>query len=316
MRIAPPFVAMLLLLIGLSCHGPETRSDATISIDLTHPGLGFSPTMYGIFFEDINHAGDGGLYAELIQNRDFEYNRVPEDMHWKDDSTIVNPNGWTERYHRPDDLHAWSLIQGGEASARCSLEKANPMNAANPQSLRLEVLSLGEGRAAVANGGYWGIPARKGARYNLSFYARKDSRSSGVLTASLENSSGLKYGSQTINGITDKWSKFQAALLCDNDDPQARFVLAAGSPGTVWLDVVSLFPVETWKDRPNGMREDLAQMLAGLKPSFLAFSGWLCGRGGHTREPHSMEAHDWRHSVTPRTLEPLGLPIHGWARLP
>ena len=273
MRIWPSFLAILFVLIGMSCQRPETRPDATISIDLTHPGLGFSPTMYGIFFEDINHAADGGLYAELIQNRDFEYNGAPEDMRWKDDSTIVNPNGWTERYHRPDDLHAWTLLQEGEASARCSLEKANPINAANPQSLRLEVLSLGEGRAAVANGGYWGIPARKGARYSLSFYARKDSRSSGALNASLENSSGQKYASQTITGLTDKWNRFQATLLCDNDDPQARFVLAAGSTGTIWLDVVSLFPAETWKDRPNGMREDLAQMLADLNPSFLRFPG-------------------------------------------
>jgi hypothetical protein len=82
-------------------------------------------------------------------------------MRWIDDSTIVNPKGWKGSYRRPDDLHAWSLIREGGAAARMQLEKANPLNATNPQSMRFEVLELGHGRAAVANGGYCGIPVRK-----------------------------------------------------------------------------------------------------------------------------------------------------------
>jgi alpha-N-arabinofuranosidase len=157
-------LSVIVALSSLACQGPQAQSDATISIDVAHPGPAFSPTMYGVFFEDINHAADGGLYAELIQNRDFEYNRVPEDMRWKDDSTIVNQHGWIERYRKPDELFAWSLVQEGGASARISLERSNPVNAANSQSLRLDVRSLGTGRAGVANGGYWGVPVRKGVQ--------------------------------------------------------------------------------------------------------------------------------------------------------
>lgn len=108
-------------------------------------------------------------------------------MRWKDDSTVVNPKGWTERYRKPDDLHAWSLVQEGGASARIFLEKLNPVSASNSQSLRLDVINPGSGRTGVANSGYWGIPARKGARYELSFYARKNERFTGTLTASLDS---------------------------------------------------------------------------------------------------------------------------------
>ena len=266
------FVVVLVTICGMSCRSSRSQS-CTISLDFTKPGPALSLSMYGIFFEDINHAADGGLYAELIQNRDFESNKVPEDMTWIDDSTIVNPNGWKGSYRRPDDLRFWSLIQEGGAVAQMQLEKRNPLNANNPQSMRFEILKAGKGRAAVANEGFWGIAARKGATYNLSLYARKDSRFDGGLTATLESSSGEKYASQQIAGIDGSWEQFRATLTSSADDPHARFVLAAGSRGTVWLDVVSLFPEETWNMRPNGLRKDLARMLAEMRPSFVRFPG-------------------------------------------
>jgi alpha-L-arabinofuranosidase len=273
MKTLAACLAMAMVWSTLSCQRAEKKPDATIGIDVTSPGLPMSPTMYGIFFEDINHAADGGLYAELIQNRDFEYNRVPEEMHWKDDSTIVNENGWTEKYRKPEDLFAWSLIEEGGASCRISLERMNPLNPTNSQSLRMEVHTLGTGRVAVANDGYWGIPVRKGMRYNLSLYARKDARSAGTLTASLEGRHGQRYASQQLTSVTTKWQKFTATLVSEGNDTLARLILAPGSTGTMWFDVVSLFPAETWKDRPGGMRKDLAGMLADLRPSFLRFPG-------------------------------------------
>jgi len=266
------FTVLTLSVCSISCRPPKNQP-AVISIDFAHPGPALSPSMYGIFFEDINHAADGGLYAELLQNRDFEYNRSPEGMRWIDDSTIVNQKGWRGSYRRPDDLHSWSLIREGGATARMQLEKANPQNAMNPQSMRFEVLELGHGRAAVANGGYWGIPVRAGVNYHLSFYARKDNHSTGALTASLESSSGQIYASQEITGLTGMWKQFRATLTSSSDDPGARFVLSAGSTGTVWLDVVSLFPGDRWNNRPNGLRRDLAQMLADMRPSFVRFPG-------------------------------------------
>ena len=263
----------IVVLMGLSCSPSRDQTEAEITIDLARPGPELSREMYGIFFEDINHASDGGLYAELIQNRDFEYNRPPEGMRWIDDSTVVNPMGWKIQYRKPDDLHAWSLVLEGDASASVQLETRDPLNATNPQSMRLEVTRLGAGRAAVTNGGYWGIPVRKEATYRLSFYARKDSRSSGRLMASLESPSGQSYASHEVTGLTAKWERFEATLISTGDDPRARFVLSAGSAGTIWLDGVSLFPQETWKNRPNGLRADLARMLDDLRPSFLRFPG-------------------------------------------
>jgi alpha-L-arabinofuranosidase len=266
------FAVLILSVWSISCRPPKNQP-AIVSIDFAHPGPALSPSMYGIFFEDINHAADGGLYAELIQNRDFEYNRTPEGMRWIDDSTIVNPKGWKGSYRRPDDLHAWSLIREGGANARMQLENTNPLNATNPQSMRFEVLDIGHGRAAVANGGYWGIPVSKGMMYHLSFYARKDPHCDGALTATLESSSGKIYASQEITGLTGMWKQFRATLTSGSDDPRARFVLSAGSTGTVWLDVVSLFPGDRWNHHPNGLRRDLAQMLADMRPSFVRFPG-------------------------------------------
>jgi alpha-L-arabinofuranosidase len=240
---------------------------------MADPGREFSPDMYGIFFEDINHASDGGLYAELIRNRDFENNRVPEDMHWLNDSTIANSPGWTEKYIRPGELEFWSLVQEGGARAGMYLEREHPLNGNNYQSMRFVISSLGNGRAAVANDGYWGISLKKGASYRLSLYARGDKDFNGTLTATLESRSGQVYSSQKIAGIGSSWEQFHVVLTAGAGDPNARLVIAAGSIGTVWLDMVSLFPEETWNNRPNGLRKDLVQKLADLNPSFFRFPG-------------------------------------------
>lgn len=269
-----PVIISLFLAIG-SLYGQKAsgQTDATIRINMAHPGYELSEDMYGIFFEDINHAADGGLYAELIRNRDFETNRAPEDMRWLNDSTVVNRKGWKEKYARPGDLHSWSLIRDGGAIAAICLEKEHPLNKNNSQSMRFVIDHTGNGRAAVANDGYWGIPVKRGADYLLSLYARKDKQFTGTLTATLESSDGKIYASQQITGIESGWKQFHAVLTAGTDDPNARFVLSAGSTGTVWLDVISLFPGDTWNNRPNGLRKDLVQKLADLNPSFLRFPG-------------------------------------------
>lgn len=272
MRYRFRYVVLMLLLWTAPVCAQDTRS-ARITIDASDPGRPMSPSMYGIFFEDINHAADGGLYAELIRNRDFEYHRAPEDMRWIDDSTVVNPQGWKTAYRRPADLQFWSLIQEGGATARMQLETAAPLHRSNPHSMRFEVLRGTPGRAGVANGGYWGIPLRKGAAYRLSLYARKDAQASGRITATLESATGHPYASLQIAGISNEWQQFHGTLTAGADDPQARIVLSTTDPGTIWFESVSLFPVETWKDRPNGMRKDLAEFLDRMRPSFLRFPG-------------------------------------------
>ncbi|MBC7288898.1 MAG: hypothetical protein H5T86_12850, partial [Armatimonadetes bacterium] len=239
-RVSRTLAATSLLLAAVCSH----CSPAEITINAAEPGHRISPRLWGIFFEEINHAGDGGLYAELLRNRDFEDGTPP---------------------------HAWTLIQTMGARGRMAIDDSMPLNQHTPHSLRLEIIRLGGGRVGVANSGYWGIPVRKGGRYLLSFFARAEGFR-GKLTASLENL-GAVYARAEASGVSRQWKRFTCTLLCSGDDPAAQLVLSATTPGKVWLDVVSLFPEDTFKHRPNGLRADLAKMLCDLRPSFCRFPG-------------------------------------------
>jgi DUF1680 family protein/alpha-L-arabinofuranosidase len=239
-------------LIGKSDEWPPVQK-AAIKVQTDKPGVKFAPTLYGLFFEEINHAGDGGLYAELVRNRSFE------------DGEKLNP---------------WMLVTGGTRTGEIALDKEKPMSAKNPQSLRLKVGAAGEGKVGVANPGFWGIALKKGAKYCLSFYARAADGFAGPLVVTLESANGSKkYAEAKIGGIGAGWTPVATTLTASDTDPSARLAIVADKPGTVWLDVVSLFPQDTWKGRENGLRADLAEMLVGLKPSFVRFPGgcWVEG---------------------------------------
>jgi alpha-L-arabinofuranosidase len=212
---------------------------AHIDIDAAAQGVPISPVLYGIFFEEINHAGDGGLYAELVRNRSFEDADTPD---------------------------AWTLLGDG---AKMAIDTANPLNPRNPRSLRWEIA----GSASLVNEGYWGIAVQRGKRYRFSMYARCDGQFRGALTVSLQSADGQVYAQRTLRGFGKDWKPFSATLTANETDPKARLVLTASGNGTLWLDMVSLMPVDTFKRRPNGLRADLAQMLVALKPSFVRFPG-------------------------------------------
>ncbi len=144
-----------------------------------------NPTQLGAFLEEINHSGDGGIYAELVRNRDLK----------ESSSTPVY----------------WSAVQDGGAAASIALDSSDPLNGANPVSLHLSVSSLpGGGRAGIANDGYWGIPVRPATTYHLSFYARASAGFTGPLTASLESTSGRAWAAATIPAVTTSWAKYTA----------------------------------------------------------------------------------------------------------
>jgi alpha-N-arabinofuranosidase len=212
---------------------------AHIDIDADAQGVPISPVLYGIFFEEINHAGDGGLYAELVRNRSFEDADTPD---------------------------AWTLLGDG---AKMAIDTVNPLNSRNPRSLRWEIA----GRASLVNEGYWGIAVQRGKRYRFSMYARCDGQFRGALTVSLQSADGQVYAQRTLRGFGKDWKPFTATLTSSGTDPKARLVLTANGDGALWLDMVSLMPVDTFKRRPNGLRADLAQMLVALKPSFVRFPG-------------------------------------------
>ena len=242
------------------------------------PARALSPEMYGIFFEEISHAGDGGLYAELVQNRDMEASTVPEG--WRvDGNNVFNPGGWRTNKWFKSDLPAWSFIAEGGAEGSMTLDVNNPLNDRNPHSLKMVVSKLGT-RCGIANSGYWGMNVQAGEWYDATFYARTEGQGEGPrprgvgLVFSLESTDGKKVCARaTLPEIGGGWRKYTLGLHAEASDPNCRLVITPIEPVTMWFDVVSLFPRKTFKNRPNGMRADVAQMLVDLKPGFLRFPG-------------------------------------------
>jgi len=225
--------------------GAALGDGATLTVQAGKPGPRISPRLYGIFFEEINHAGDGGLYAELVRNRGFEDGQQPD---------------------------GWTLVQADGARGSMALDSASPLNQATPHSLRVEITEVGKGFAGVGNGGYWGIAVEKGVAYRLSLYARCESFE-GPLTVGLRGTKGTVLAESKIVGLGADWKRFACKLVSKATDPEAQLVISGAAPGTFWLDVVSLFAADTWKKRPNGLRADLAGMLFRLRPSFVRFPG-------------------------------------------
>jgi alpha-L-arabinofuranosidase len=245
--------AALLAIVILTAAAANGQSTATVAIRASQPGAVISSNLFGIFFEEINSAGDGGIYAELIRNRSFE------------DSSNSLPN--------------WSLVTSGTASGQIALDTSLPMSPTNQQSLAL-TMSGGSGSVGAANSGWFGISVTNDAAYNLQFYARGSTGFSGSVFVSIESANGSAIYAQTaFTGLTAGWQHFTASLVASGTDPGARMVLRISQPGTVYVDFVSLFPAATFHNRTNGLRLDLANMLANLNPSFMRFPGgsWVDG---------------------------------------
>jgi alpha-L-arabinofuranosidase len=217
----------------------------TLTIDVAHPGHAVSPTLHGVFFEDINYGADGGLYAELVQNRSFEHT---------------------------EHLYAWGTVnRGGDGDV--TIETAEPLNAKNPHYARLTVRDPGKG-FGLGNYGFGGIAVKSGENYLVSLRARADAAAAGgALTAVLEDESGRPLGECRLAGLGSAWTQLDGTIKCGATATSARLVVLATTAGRLDLDVVSLFPENTWKHRRNGLRADLVQMLADLHPAFMRFPG-------------------------------------------
>ena len=284
-------------LASLLCASSVWAGSATINIDASKEGPRLNPQMYGIFLEEINHGVDGGLYAELIRNRGFEDAKPPEGFTFRNGRWMAGnyDAGFARFGYFTNGLPFWTLIKDGNAQGSMHLDMADPLTAASPRSLRLEIDDASSGRLGIANGGFWGIGVTQGEKYDLSFWARCADGFAGPLTATLEDADGSACSKPaSIKGIGDRWKQFKATLVATASNPKARFVITAGSKGKVWFDMVSLFPDKTFKNHPNGLRPDLAQMLADLKPGFVRFPGG-CVTEGATVET----AFDWKKSVGP-----------------
>ncbi|MFI5386795.1 MAG: alpha-L-arabinofuranosidase C-terminal domain-containing protein, partial [Fimbriimonadales bacterium] len=248
---------MLATLIFAMATNPLAK--ATITVQAGKPGIRISPDLYGIFFEEVNCAGDGGLYAEMVRNRSFEDAEQP--AHW---SLVERPRSIGTPADEPP-------------KGEMTLDKTQSISRENPTSLKL-TFAEGAGFVGASNEGYWGIPVSKGESYSFSCHARSDGSPHDLLVT-LEGKDGKPYAKSTLRVDSPYWIDFSRTLTASGDDPDARLVISLDKPGTVWLDMVSLFPATTFKNRPNGLRVDLAEKLTGLRPSFMRFPGgcWVEG---------------------------------------
>jgi alpha-L-arabinofuranosidase len=171
------------------------------------------------------------------------------------------------------------LVTSGTAKGEMAIDNVKPTGEQDVRSLRLTITQAGPGRVGIANDGYWGIPVKQGQSYDLSLKARADAGFNGPLIASLESQDGKVYAQKQIRGLTLDWKWFHLTLTPETSAPDARLLICSLTPGTVWFDMASLFPRDTWKRRANGLRPDLAEMLRGLQPAFVRFPGgcWVEG---------------------------------------
>lgn len=266
------------------CAGAQEPLQVTVRAD--RPGHEIPRTLYGIFFEDINYAADGGLYPELIANRGFDW-RTRE------------PEGWSRDWR-------------GEAMGRVSLQGAWPVNPNTWQYLRIECYAPGDG-AGVVNGGFGGIAVRQGAQYDLSFYARPHAGYAGGLTVRLEDANKKPLAAYRIekgawrSGPTQaqaaspldpppppEWVRYEAVFEPTATATNAQLAVLLDARGTVDLDLVSLYPRDTFNGRKNGLRADLMRLLKELKPATLRFPG------GCVVEGNDMETlYHWKRTVGP-----------------
>ncbi|MCU0873786.1 MAG: carbohydrate binding domain-containing protein, partial [Pirellulaceae bacterium] len=253
----------LSLTLGFMLVSQAHAEPASITVRVNEPGPKISPMLWGIFFEDINLSADGGIYPEQVRNRNFE------------DS---------------DQADHWTVVSSGRAKVELGIDREKPVSPKNPRSLKVAIAEPGNGRAGVANGGFYGMGVVKGDSYALSFDARGEGGFAGPLTVTLESTDGLVYAQEKFSDLTPEWSKFTATLTATLTDPKARLVVSADQPGTFWLDMVSLMPKKTWKG--HGLRPDLMEMLVGLQPAFNRFPGG-CWVEGDTMK----EAYRWKQTI-------------------
>ena len=270
-----------LLLVSGGCT-PEEEPEATIRIDLARRGADIPTSMYGIFFEEINHAGDGGLYAELIQNRGFEDSSVPEGYTVKGDRifppadrtnhlTGARPHPDLSFRWNPDPIPAWRFEQLEGSGASAELTREYPLNEASPTALKVTLPE--KGRIALSNCGFWGMNIEKGKGYYLRMNTSNGNRFEGRAILKLVAEDGTELCNRPLAIDPDRtWCEYTGQLTATGSDPHARFVIELEGTGTLLLDYVSLFP-ETFRNRINGLRNDIAQTLEALHPAFVRWPG-------------------------------------------
>jgi alpha-L-arabinofuranosidase len=236
------YVALFLFCINFTLFA---QNSAVFTVSPDQPTGDVQSTMWGIFFEDINLGADGGLYAELVKNRSFEF--AAPLMGWKEQKTE-------------------------SASGSLLVQNRGEKQAQNPRFLKVTNKNTG-GKYGLSNEGFRGIGVQKGDTYDFSVWARQASKQKMTLKIELQNPAGEVLGKADITINQTDWTKQKCSISVNATEPKAKLFLWLEGKGAVDLDIISLFPQKTWKGRAGGMRADLVQLLADMKPGFLRFPG-------------------------------------------
>ncbi|MFF1304330.1 alpha-L-arabinofuranosidase C-terminal domain-containing protein [Streptomyces sp. NPDC058307] len=249
----------------------EDVTDYAITVDPAAKGAKIDDTMYGVFFEDINRAADGGLYAELVQNRSFEYSTA-------DNSSYTPLTSWTVQ---------------GTAQVRDDSGRLNERNRT--------YLSLAAG-SSITNAGYnTGIHVDEGKKYDFSVWARADAGT--ALTVSLQDADGTLATARRVAVTKSGWARYKATFTATKTSSNGRLTVVSSAAAA--LDMVSLFPRDTYRGEPNGLRKDLAEKIAALHPGFVRFPGGCLVNTGSMEDYNEASgyqrkrAYQWKDTIGP-----------------
>jgi len=238
----------MLISTAIACAlSMPNAAQVMMDIDFNNRGHNLNPYQYGIFYEEINHAGEGGLYAEMVQDRSFE--------------------------GREEDHKAWMPV----GNADTAIVNAPLLNKAQKHCMRIKVK---DGHSGICNTGFWGMAFEKGTQYKLSFWATE-----GKYNAQLQTASGTIIASSTAKGTEEKgeWQKFETVLTANDSCTNGRLLISSSKTGTYYIDMVSLMP-PTFNGHKNGLRKDLAERLRDLRPTFMRFPGGCYVEGVYSYE--------------------------------
>lgn len=237
-------IAAFTLLMGVYTTPLGAQQPLNFTVKAGEIKTPVSPNMWGIFFEDINLSADGGIYAELVKNRSFEFSTP---------------------------LMGWSIPKDAVANGQILVINRQEDHPSNPRFARVTMPATRN--FEIVNEGFRGMGIRAGEQYNFSLYARQQAGAAVKLIVTLLDDAGKEIGSTTVSPSGSSWQQYKASFTATATAPKGKLKVTFSGQGVIDVDMMSLFPQHTWKERSNGLRADLVQLLADLHPGFLRFPG-------------------------------------------
>jgi alpha-L-arabinofuranosidase len=240
-------IAISLTLLTATLAAPTVHRPAvapvTLVLGVDRPGAAIAKTMVGVFFEDINFAADGGVYPERVKNRSFEF---------------------------PDPVMGWK--RATTAAGTFTVRTDTPVSPKNPHYVRIEGTDPAQ-PFGIMNDGFRGVGVEAGKSYVFSVVARRVGSGPSALRVEVDGALGAVYGKARVDGIGPAWERHSVTFVPTQTQTSGRLAVFLDAPGAMDVDLVSLFPADTYKNRPGGLRKDLGELLEALHPGFLRFPG-------------------------------------------